>query len=810
MRTVSGLLSGLLLTGLLAVCLCVAVPSRAAAEVVGDCSQFDFFRFFGQDRSKNDDGKAVITLKDNVDAFNEPEARTVASKIPFNTAMIVLEDGRDYVGVVRLGTKQKMWMRRTDLLCNARPMIDKSSSLERKALVKTQAAAREEGKIATVTAGRNPDMSGCNNDCRQLSRFDMNYVYAEAPDALLLSPEITIERGSINSSASLVGWVKKSELVEWPWAVGLRGSETLTYKDGPGTLCAYRSQADAQAKRDCQRILGGNEWFRSPLRLLVLNQANGFYEVVAPVAGSGSDINPTLLRNGQDVTVISRLNRLDVFFVIDGTKSMQPWIDTIRGTPGRPGVVQKIIESLQAKVTGGVTFRFGFRIYRDSNASGGNGLNDQEALRLSGGDCERIPEEEIRRNRDTFRERISTVMAHDEAGDNDYSENIFGGLDQALRDIQGCPTNAKLIFVIGDAGYDAAMQMKRGQQPIESSRLAQRIAGLPSASIFFLRTAKDVQNTRPQYTEAYEAFQAQANEILSQIPAQADRATEFIATLDGFSGASDALIARIVTATQGLANPQVVKEIELDLRGGASLVEAINRLRDVNRDVPGLFFKLLEKNVCTDLGEACTKRTFQAVANLFIPVDEPGLKLDVWMEQSQLDNWIKLLGNVLDVDMAMDARRKGLVDSLALSLQIIIKEPPFEDSNETIGTYLRRAGKLPYTFRSPLLEYSFSEFLDTRATPMCEILRMFEWMRSSKDALQVVRRGGATIADIPFLPDNVKAQNLAECQGMSKKGQYIPVVDGQVKPKGLPGSGYSICSGSRGAYLCWVPQDYLP
>jgi hypothetical protein len=785
--------------------------ARAQGQIVGDCGSFDFYRLFGGERSRNDDGKAVITLRDNVEAFAEPDGRTVAAKVPFNTAMIVLEDGRDLVGVVRLGTKQRMWMRRSDLLCNAKPMIDRASGLERKALVKTQASAREEGKIATVTAARNADLSGCNNDCRQLSRFDMNYVYAEAPDAVLLSPEITVERGSIQTSAALVGWVRKSEVVEWPWAVGLRGSETLTYNDGPGTFCAYRSPADAEAKRDCQRILGGTEWFRSPLRLLVLNQANGFYEVVAPVAGSGADsINPSLLRNGQDITVVNRLNRLDVFFVIDGTKSMQPWIDAIRGTPGRPGVVQKIIESLQTKTSGGMTFRFGFRVFRDSNASGGTGLDDQEALRLGGGDCERMPEDEIRRNRTIFRDRIAAVTARDDAGDTDYSENVFGGLDQALRDIQGCPTNAKLIFVIGDAGYDAAMQSKRGQQPVEASRLAQRIAGLPSASLFFLRTARDPQNARQQYADAYEAFNAQAFEILSQIPAQSDRATDFIATLDGFSGTTETLLDRIVAATQGLANPQVVKEIELDLRGGASLLEAINRLRDVNKDVPGLFFKLLEKNVCTDLGEACTKRTFQTVTNLFIPVDEPALKLDVWMDQSQLESWLRLLNTVLDVDQAMDARRKGLVDSLALSLQSIIKDPPYDNSGESIGMYLRRAGRLPYSFRSPLLEYSFSEFIDTRVTPTCEIIRLFEWMRASKDALQIVRRGGSTIADIPFLPDSVKTQNLAECQGMSKHGQYIPIVDGLVKPKGLPGSGYSICSSMRSAFLCWVPQDYLP
>ena len=44
----------------------------------------------------------------------------------------------------------------------------------------------------------------------------------------------------------------------------------------------------------------------------------------------------------------------------------------------------------------------------------------------------------------------------------DYAENLYGGIDQALRDIDECSDNPKMIFVIGDAGYSAVAQQKRG------------------------------------------------------------------------------------------------------------------------------------------------------------------------------------------------------------------------------------------------------------------------------------------------------------------------------------------------------------
>src|ERR1043165_9988580 len=213
-------------------------PAAIAQSMLGDCSSTDFRRDLGyQEGWITGDGPLVLTLRDGAAAYSDPSGRSRATTFPFNTRLVVKQTGTELVGVTRLGVEDKLWMRRTDLLCSRTPLLSPQNGLERKARVRTQAAVRDD-KVQTIQAYRAPELSGCTNDCRKLSRFELYFIVAESADSLLLSQHLTLDTPD---QRGLVGWVKRADVVEWPWAVGLRGHEDLKFQNGPGTICAYRS-----------------------------------------------------------------------------------------------------------------------------------------------------------------------------------------------------------------------------------------------------------------------------------------------------------------------------------------------------------------------------------------------------------------------------------------------------------------------------------------------------------------------------------------------------------------------------------------
>ena len=67
-------------------------------------------------------------------------------------------------------------------------------------------------------------------------------------------------------------------------------------------------------------------------------------------------------------------------------------------------------------------------------------------------------------NEQEFRTAFQAVKAYEPAGDDDFPENTFGGMVQASEDVAPCSDHTKLVFIIGDHGYDGAKQERRGHE----------------------------------------------------------------------------------------------------------------------------------------------------------------------------------------------------------------------------------------------------------------------------------------------------------------------------------------------------------
>ncbi len=791
------------------------VAASPAAAGPGACVGYDLSGYRAADGGFDPDGRLSLITRAGAAVHDAAVGGVAIAAFGFSAPVRIVGAAPDRVLVRKIGeTRPLGWVDRADLLCRLKPLRDARTGLERKAFIRTETAVADgDGGTPTITAYPAPTLDGCAaGSCRELSRFELYFVADETDDAILLTETFVIDGPHVR----LVGWVAKQSVILWNWALGVRPAETLSHDGGIGSVCAYVSAADAAADRDCQPILGGRDWFRSWFRLPILAEEDGFYRIAVPSAaidernvvdrddGTLRVIDPTQVRE-IPVNQLKARNRIDVFFLIDGTRSMTPWIDAIRGTAERPGVVQAIAERLRREAAQGAVFRYGFRVYRDTGGRRGDGLG--AAFGLASTDCLEPDRDAIEQSHQAFQQALLAVETTVDDRD-DFPENTFGGLKQALRDVRGCGDNTKLVFVIGDAGYDVARQRSRGRRPVSARELALRVNARPAMAVFFVRPPRDHADfARPDlYDDAHDLFGRQALDLLGRIETQAeDRAAYFI-DLPADGSADRAILDQIVGRVGAMTRPDLIAEIEVDLRGGAALEEIIDRLRRTNDDVPMLFWKLVHKSACDELKELCQRRIYQNVGEVLVPVSE-SLVEEVWLRADDLLRWQNILRPLRDVDMKGRDRRRSLVNVLVRSLENAISEPPFEDTGETFADYLKRAGGLPLRARSPLLSYSPDALTDPARVPSCELDFIALWARRAGEILNVAYDGR-------FQPVWYEAPGgvpTTVCPTLSANGRRLPFVTSAIDKVPLgPNDDFSYATSFRRTTVYWIPQDYLP
>lgn len=817
------------------------VPTAASAqEVMGSCLDFDLSIHVRSEQNPYGEGWNAIALYDGVPTFSDPAATQPAGTLNLGDVVQIIEDG-DNVGVRSIGAPDTAisYTRRADLNCENRPLFSPVTRLERKAVVKVDTVRSDDTANRTVSAYRTPTLDDCDETCRKLSRFDLYFVMAETEDALLLSREVRVAT-SINSP--MVGWISKDDVYEWPYSVGLRVREDYTFGDGYGTVCGYFTLEEArEAHPDmCQPILGGPSWFETSTRLLVMQQhplvpgdtnpsEDGvIFETVAPISSraessvSVSDgmlttadaapadlaVDPTDLR-GADVDSLLKNNRIDLFFLVDGTRSMLPYIDAIRGTQANEGLIQVMLNGFQREIASGVKFRAGFRVFRDTNNS--DRVSIGEGLPLAEQDCPAMTDADSVANLQAFNQAISNVQVTNEVND-DYSEDLYGGLEQAIRDMRGCSDNRKLLLVITDAGYDAEMQRRRGVEVPDLDRMATRFnEEYPGGAIFFLRPPLNTQVSSQQYLDAYNDLESEASALLSRLSivqemASAGEDLKFFLQLQGApdDGAAVVGVLRDTIISENV-QPAIIDNLIIDIRGGASLQQAIQRLRAENQDIPGYFWRLVERGACDDLGEACMNATYQSVRSIFVVNDPAKIALDVWMDGEQLQSWDELLARATSVDLSVSEMRNAAVSAIDDAIRTVIREPAYEDENETFGEYLQRAGNLPIGFKTPLLGYSLADLIRPDRVTSCELLGLMTWLDASRQMLRITGRGSA-------LPDYTASDQAPMCSDLTESGAKIRNPTGSIGERGL-GAGTLRSSSAENTLakpIYWIPQQYLP
>ena len=801
-----------------------ATPAPPPAAIIGSCAE----AILATDRTgKLDAPSALKVMRQDTPVYQDAASSAATARtLDFNKNLQLLDFRGTRVQVAPETTLAPLgWVERSALLCSLAPLKG-DSGLEQKFYIRTATEIRS-AKPTTVKAYPAPDLQDCQNQCREISRFSGYFVFArdEQQRSYLLS-----ETYKLDATARLVGWVSSENGFVWDTAYGLRPKEDLVFPAGTNlngnevggeerTVCAYKDIAAALADPvgACLPILGGDRWFLSEHRIPLLERVEqdgrAFYKVVLPLAGTGakydkatgkiSIIEPGEFMENPGIASLANMKHVDVMFLIDGTKSMARHLEAVRGSRenGEEGVVQKIITSLQQDdAFKEAQFRFGFRMYRDAYAGA---QEFGEGLPLAS-QCDVTSDAQAQNLRD-FAAALDRVIVTDETNE-DYAENLFGGLRQAIRDLAPCPQNTKLLFIIGDCGYDADAQRRRGVTPVELRTLVERLKGaadLKNIVTFFLQTPPNPQVPKnPQeYARAYTLFTGQARHLLTQVLG-AGRNNEFpnyFLTTD----AAD-VNAKILAGVKQFSNTAVINELVLDLRGGTALQAAIERLKGSAEynNLPGLFWDLVEQGSCRQLGEQCQQRIYDTIVEGYLPVSED-LVEDVWLKSEDLDAWTNLLRD-FDTNqlsgLAGAELRQTFVFALRDALEKVIRKPRYEDTGEPLAVYLKRKGGLPVSDASPLFRYSLEDLLDPDAVPDCELVCLVSWVQSVKQMLNIIYHG-----------DLQPIYNAEKFPGDCPTCQNIPFITGDIKsaPLGVnPDMRYN--HSFQKANIYWTPKKFLP
>jgi hypothetical protein len=800
-------------TLLLAAVAFLLLASAAHASIGGCDEQYFQSGFYLEDNKRvfDDEKFQAFTTRLDTPVFASSTGTDRTKTVGFSEKLLVKDpgEGSGRVLVRTLADQEIGWIERDDLLCRLYPLADDKSGLLRRVVVQTETAVQGEVTPRTAYHSSGGQCEGGNQSCPKLSRFQWYFVYMEQGGHILLSESANL--GGPN--ATLVGWLPEADGIRWNTAVALRPSEELENKKAPdgkteAHVCSYPTIDSMNDAKACRPILGGLRWFKIDTRLPIIRDLGDTYEVAISSAATSGTFEEAL-----SLTRLDALKSVDVFFVIDGTKSMQNVIDTIKGRPGFPGVVDQIRTRIKGKIRQGGTVRYGFRIYRDTGG-GAKSATEEEGLAL-GEDCAS--------NEEAFTRSFASVRAFDPGSDPDYSENLFGGLIQASRDFASCPDHLKLVVVIGDAGYDPNAQRARGQPVYDLDAVAERyVRGRrlnTQPVVIFIRTPDNSAEAKlpDAYSSAYKAFSEQGEAILKRVygAMQATGVAEKVDPSQFFfqlssDDANYAVVDNIITRVDTLLQPDVVNKLATRLNAGESLVDAITAMQGSDKvNVPVLYWNVIADSLCKRLGSQCTQSVLEGVFRAYIKHGDD-LTTDILLSERQLNDWRELLGKFKTFwsQLRSGERSRGqLVNVLMESVGSVLKLD-IDDSGKSIGEFAQLIGGLPFGAESKLMAYSPAELRNEDLVQQCEIQHLINYAGKKSDVIQIAFDGDKlAVFTQEQLPQSA-------CPSLTPKGKAVPHVVGAPRPRALnatdANTDYNLSFRKGNERYFWVPMGYLP
>ncbi|GMG81856.1 hypothetical protein LNKW23_10690 [Paralimibaculum aggregatum] len=821
------------------------LPGAAGAAVHGSCAAYDFD---GEDAVGSIDASGFIirrvqvpVIRANAQILQEPRPGAAPiGALRFAQRVALHRREGPYIEIKNDQREASTigWVHGDDLLCQAKPLVSNTTGLEQKFYIKTRATLQGD-QVQPVRAMPSVEQTSCDpadEGCSDLTRFSLYYVHAVDPatERLLL-----LGKYLADETAPVIGWVDLKDGYLWETRFGLRPRPDLVTAEGQESyICVHETPEDARiGGRDCTLpVLGGERWFSYPIRIPVIERIEGspaVYNVILPVAGVGQGVSADIFTQelGLEKALgkLQQLRKLDVFFLIDGTQSMEPHIDAIVGRNGvGPGILGAITEAFATDPRfSGTQVRFGYRVYRDLyDGQGGIG----EGLPLSS-TCD-LDEQAQAAEHDRFRQGVRSItttvpQAQRVGRDPDHEENMFFGLYQAVDDMSTCDEHVKLLFVIGDTGYSGESQIAQGGTAITTDDVVDFLTLNMDDTIdpiipFFVQVPEARRSG--DYATAYATFVPQAEDITGRVVdhllsrLDSDRgltAEQLLFSMQGRSirEAQDELIDRILGIASVFGDQTPINEIIAELKGGEALVNIITQLQGQGGyeefgNLPGLRLAQIEGRLCEELGPACRERVFNEIATGYL-VDDADVVTDVWMTYDEFSQWRTMLEVFRDTSNASaDELSRLILQQMLRAVQGGIGTELSPDVvNQPIASFLERRHGLPVGRLTPLLNYTFADIMGLRDSDealqaqgqisVCELNLLGNWLERHREIFDSVSSGN--------IPEFEELQQVV-CPNARHQTPIIRLEGYRQFSK--PGMDFKHVLGGRTIF--WVPSNYIP
>jgi hypothetical protein len=751
----------------------------------------------------------IRALRQSVPVYREAEGSTIVKYLDFDTDVTPIKLSAKRIQVTEAYSSTPLgWIDQHELLCQVtNPLMEKG--LPRKAFAKIATETEDYRTPAYSSPNRKECSAPACEPVSHISRFQTHFIFAvdEAQERYLLASGFVLGGAK---RFPLVGWIDKDYMIPWNTNLGIRPqNDEPDPKTDP--IAGFNSPNNRHKSKPDVELLAGNIWYTFPLHMPWIDTVDGHYHVAAPGIGmKGFKSGGTAGTKGIGVvesssvveSSIEKLKRADVFFVLDGTASMGPYIEGAKRTV--QDIVEVLHEQPEFKET---TFRFGFLVYRDDFA---DKLPKDEWCRgnsceklCHGGICETMPLANVECKADTaiakniwydFEYQIGAVKATRDDRD-DYQEKLFAGLTEAIAAIANCEDNAKLVFVIGDHGDR--------QDRISPQVIDRWQRDFPKLAVYFIQTPNNESQAKTPYLyrAAYQDFRRQAFEFLYRLyPDKRYDPEEHFLSLT-----QNNLVEKIIEKIKSYSNSAIINEIEQIVDNGESVKEAIEKYRR-KEDFPVLYWDWVEKEFCKQVGEQCDKPVKHQVQDFYIPIKAGEMQEEIVLIERHIDQWVKLLTPLtrLGGGLSPEELRQKFVDVLSEEIQNVIGQPPisFDDPSSLLEILEKGNNSLPLNKKSPLLQYSFKELLE--GIENCELKWLMEWVRDTKAALTKILANPTlkvsyTLEDYPPTP----------CS-LTEKGKKIKKMVFGPRSKLGEDDSYRYGHALKGITLFWLPMDLLP
>lgn len=816
----------------------------------------------------------VLTSRANVPVFADATSTSNPKALEFSRNLRAMEVQGGRVKIKDAGTAQDLgWVDMTGLVCNDRPLMIRGR-LERKVFIRPPRTVTAPGRRPEFYASATPG-TACQRStpgCAEVQWFGRYFVYAEQVPPGQKEPWVLLAPvPSLNGSSPLIGWVPKSNVLEWSTFFGLRPpTADLAVGEKP-FICAFPRREDAlkppqgnAPPAGCIEVSTGPRWESTNDPLPVLDEMRPLPTSDDPAAPAVAFRVATIMNEHRELTVQptvpqrETISALDVVFAIDATMSMGHYIRAIA-----TDFVPKVTAALSN--ANGLPVRFGWVVYRDL------GLENPQGSPLA---SKPLPSDCNTNDNDAAQSSLRQVLAStsDQAANDDEWEDVAGGITRASAMLKAsCSNHAKVLVVVGDAG---------GRPADRTARLG-NIAGMFDALrmkspffVFFARTPVNAEKQgRAQYEQAYSDFNEEAAAILQQMAKtnwlQTSRTADTNHEILRASRA-DEVVSNIVASIKAYnRSPAPDIDIHRQTQAGVPLLEAYKTVMEQYPDIPARRFTNSFEADCRALvnnnpdmaarkeaalhsgrsdseayTEICSSSSIISVEEAYmrwgnspiysrrqghgdqttidlVPVpprdnnqprgkDETTTTVVVRLTVPQLNEWVVRLNSLLNAVRNAANKSGSLIRARAeLISHIVGQDPQWDPSKETIQNYMLRAGGFPVSSASPLLAYS--DYQRERGGAFRNELQdaTNDEVNRLVEWLNSSHKLLSTVnqTDRPLYRMERYSDQAA---GGSPNLHEIPRVVQTSREKFAPGRGYCHSSDQENETVCWVPQEILP